>query len=96
MSVVLTRTAMAAAALAAAVAVYAVVRRERRLYAQLARERASSRLTAGCLHRDMEAFQRRIGAVLAQRAVLAEADQVLTDALVHHSHVDPTTEGGSG
>jgi hypothetical protein len=85
---------MAAAALAAAVAVCAVVRRERRLHAQLARERASSRLTAGCLHRDMEAFQHRIGAVLAQRAVLAEADQVLTAALAHTTRVDPHEKGG--
>lgn len=90
----LTRTAMAAAALAAAVAVYALVRRERRLHAQLARERASSRLTAGCLHRDLEAFQHRIGAVLEQRAVLAEADQVLTDALAHTTQVDPHEKGG--
>ena len=93
----LTRTAMAAAALAAAVAVYAVVRRERRLHAQLARERASSRLTAGCLHRDLEAFQHRIGAVLAQRAVLAEADQALDEALVQHTTgFDPYMEGGTG
>jgi len=91
---VLTRTAMAAAALAAAVAVCAVVRRERRLHAQLARERAAARLTAGCLHRDLEAFQARIGAVLAQQAVLAEADQVLTAALAGTTQIDPSTEGG--
>ena len=90
----LTRTAMAAAALAAAVAVCAVVRRERRLHAQLARERAAARLTAGCLHRDLEAFQARIGAVLAQQAVLAEADQVLTAALAGTTQIDPSTEGG--
>jgi hypothetical protein len=85
---------MAAAALAAAVAVCAVVRRERRLHAQLARERAAARLTAGCLHRDLEAFQARIGAVLAQQAVLAEADQVLTAALAGTTQIDPSTEGG--
>ena len=94
MSVVLTRTALAAAALAAAVAVCAVVRRERRLHARLARERAASRLTAGCMHRDLEAFQSRLAAAMAQRAVLAEADQVLTVALAQTTSVDPHEKGG--
>jgi len=92
------RSVTAAAVLAtAAVAVYVLVRRDRRLHAALARERASSRLTAGCLHRDLEAFQHRIGVLVAQRAVLAEADQVLTDALVQHTTgSDPYMEGGTG
>jgi formamidopyrimidine-DNA glycosylase len=91
----LSRTITAAAALAAAVAVCAAVRRERRLHAQLARERAASRLTAGCLHRDMAAFQHRIGVVLAQQAVLAEAGQILDAELALHHPIDPNRmEGG--
>lgn len=94
----LTRTAMAAAALAAAVAVCAVIRRERRLHAALTRERAASRLTAGCLHRDLEAFQARIDALVAQQAVLAEAGQILDAELaLHHPNnpIDPNSmEGG--
>jgi hypothetical protein len=84
----------AAAAFAAAVAVSAAAVRYRRLHRALARERAADRLTAGCLHRDMAAFQHRIGAVMAQRAVLAEADQILTDALAQTTRIDPYTEGG--
>jgi len=92
------RTVTAAAVLAtAAVAVYVLVRRDRRLHAALTRERASSRLTAGCLHRDLEAFQHRIGAAMAERAVLAEADRALDEALVQHTTgFDPFMEGGTG
>lgn len=76
---------MAAAALAAAAAVYALVRRERRVHAALVRERAASRLTAGQMGRDLEAFHRRVDAVLVERAVLAEADRVVARALVYHA-----------
>ncbi|WP_399559555.1 hypothetical protein OIA45_48950 (plasmid) [Streptomyces chartreusis] len=88
---------IAAAALAAAVAVCALVRQRRRLRAQLARERAAHRLTEGCLYRDMAAFRRRIEAVAAERAVVAEAGRVVDAALAYHAHhspIDPTTEGG--
>jgi hypothetical protein len=91
------RSFTAAAALAAAVGVYAVIRRERRLYRALQREHAAARLTAGCLHRDMAAFQARIGAVLAQQAVVREAEQVLDLALAGRTEagIDPNgTEGG--
>ena len=86
----------AAAALAAAVAVSAL-RQRRRLAAQLARERAAHRLTEGCLHRDMAAFRRRVEAVAADRAVVAEAGRVVDAALAYHAHhspIDPTSEGG--
>jgi hypothetical protein len=88
------RLLTAAAALAAAVAVSAAVRRDRRLRAVLVRERAAHRLTDACLHRDLEAFRRRIDAVVAQRAVVDEAGLVLEDALARTSRIDPTLEGG--
>lgn len=98
------RTLTAAAALAVAVVVSAAgVRRHRRLQRVLARERAAHRLTDGCLHRDLEAFQARIGPVLARqraaRQVLGEADLVLDEALaVHridpHDPFDPNPKGG--
>jgi len=90
------RTLMAAAALAAAVAVYAAVRRERVLRHQLARERAAARLTAGAMGRDLLAFRSRIEAAGLQRAVMQEADRVLSEALaVHTTYADPS-EGGLG
>jgi hypothetical protein len=94
------RSFTAAAASAAAVGVYAVIRRERRLYRALQREHAAQRLTAGCLHRDMAAFQARIEAVLAQQAVVREAEQVLDLALAGTgtTGMDPnskSTEGGA-
>ena len=90
----------AAAALAAAVGVWAVICRERRLYRALQREHAAARLTAGCLHRDLVAFHARIGAVLVQQAVVREAEQVLDLALAGTSAtgMDPnsnSTEGGA-
>jgi ribosomal 50S subunit-associated protein YjgA (DUF615 family) len=96
----MTRTFTAAAALAAAVAVSAAVHRYRRLHRTLARERAAHRITDGCLHRDVAAFQTRIDGLLAQqedrRAVLAEAGQVVDDALATHHTNRPHTEGGPG
>jgi hypothetical protein len=55
---------------------------------------------AGCAHRDNEAlrvqlevFRRRLDLELAGRLVVAEADQVLSEALaVHTTQIDP--EGG--
>jgi hypothetical protein len=88
------RTATAAAVLTAAVAVYALARRDRRLRRQLARERASYRLMSGCLVRDLDTFRRRMHLVVAQQAVLAAAGLVLDDALAHHDHSTPPTEGG--
>jgi hypothetical protein len=76
------------------------VRRHRKLRRVLLRERAAHRLTDGCLHRDMAAFQTRIDGLLAQReharSVLGEADLVLDDALAAHriDPHDPYTEGG--
>jgi hypothetical protein len=50
---------------------------------------------AGCMHRDLAAFSRRIDGVLAERAAVAEAEQALDEALAAHmTHIDPTTEGG--
>lgn len=94
------RTLSAAAAFAAAVAVYALVCRDRR---RLRREAVSQRLMAGCqsrdndaLRRELEAFRRRIDLELAGRAVVQEADQVLSDALAaHNTRIDPTSEGGA-
>jgi hypothetical protein len=86
---------LAAAALAAAVAVCAAVRRQRRLVRQLrelARERTSAELVAGRMCQDLEVFQRRIDELVAGRAVLVEADRVLTEALVVHHAAGP---GGS-
>ncbi|MFF1298107.1 MULTISPECIES: hypothetical protein [unclassified Streptomyces] len=51
---------------------------------QLARERTSAELVAGRMCQDLEVFQRRIDELLAGRAVLVEADRVLTEALVVH------------
>lgn len=97
MSVVYVRSITAAAALAAAAAVCAAVLRVRRLRRCLARERATARLTAGCLHRDLDAFRSRIEGLVAQRSALDEADLVLDAALAaHHVYIDPTTEGGPG
>lgn len=63
----------------------------------MARERATARLTAGCLHRDLEAFRARVQEVAAQQEVVAEAEQVLNEALAaHRVYIDPTTEGGPG
>lgn len=91
------RFAMAAAVLVAvAVVVCVLVRRERRLRAVLVRERAASRLTAGQMCRDLEAFRRRVGVLVAERAVLAEADRVLADALAEHAGSNVNGEGGQG
>ena len=99
-STVCVRTVSAAAVLTAAAAVYAGVRRERGLRARLVRESASSRLMAGCAHRDndalrvqLEGFRRRIELEVAGRQVVAEADRVLDEALaVQIRQIDP--EGG--
>jgi len=103
-STVCVRTVSAAAVFAAAVAVCAAVRREREVRRRLARESASARLMAGCAHRDNEAlrrdlevFRRRLNLELAGRQVVAEADQVLTEALATHTDsdsIDPFSEGG--
>lgn len=90
-------TATAAAVFTAAVAVYALARRERRmreLRRVLAREQASHRLMSGCLVRDLEVFRRRIDPLLAQQSVLASAGLVLDDALSAHDHTTPPMEGG--
>jgi hypothetical protein len=54
------RSVSAAAVLAAAVCVVVLVRRDLELRRRLVRERATSRLTAGCLHRDLDVFRRRL------------------------------------
>ena len=71
----------------------------------MARESASARLMAGCAHRDndalrgqLEVFRRRLDLELAGRRVVAEADQVLSEALAAHTtdsdSIDPFSEGG--
>ena len=84
---------LSAAALAAAVAVWAVVR-DRRLRRQLARERVESRLTDGCLVRDLDVFRRRLDGLAAQRVPVVGAGLVPDAVLVTPHRVDPPTEGG--
>jgi hypothetical protein len=79
---------MVVAVLAVLVAVctaYRLLRVRRALVA----ERASRRLVEGMHARDLDAFHRRITALLEDRAVLAEAELVLDSALAAHR-----TEGG--
>lgn len=89
-------TAVAAAVFTAAVAVYAVhvSCRCRRLGRELVRERVSHRLVAGCLARDLAELRRRLGAVVAQQAVVAAAGLLLDDALSDHDPMSPPMEGG--
>lgn len=91
------RTFTAAAALAAAVAVSAAIRRYRALHRTLDRERVAHRLMDGRLHCDMQVFQTRIDQLIAQQrsthAVLGEADLVLDQALATH-RTQPDQEGG--
>ncbi|MFF9287471.1 hypothetical protein [Streptomyces griseosporeus] len=87
------RIGSAAAVLAAAVAVYALVR-ERRLRRRLVLERASGRLMAGCLAHDLEVFRSRVTPLLAQQAVVTAAGRVLDDALSAHDPQVPPMEGG--
>ncbi|MDX3532715.1 hypothetical protein P1P75_41575 [Streptomyces sp. ID05-39B] len=79
------------AALAALTAVAATLRHLHRLRRALDAERAARRLTDGQQHRDWEAFTIRLDAAVRAHRAVAEADQVLTDALT--THRDP--EGGS-
>jgi hypothetical protein len=92
-----TTAVSAAAVLTAAVAVYALHQacRNRYLRRRLARERASHRLVAGCMARDLETFRRRMHLVLVQHAVIAAAGLVLDESLARHDHKTfPPTEGG--
>ena len=75
------------AALVAGAALYRLHRLRRALIA----ERAAARLAAGMRCRDLEAFRSRIHCLLADRAVVSEAEQVLDLALAHHSN----PEGGA-
>ena len=77
--------------------------RHRTMRRALTRERAASRLTVACLHRDLAAFQTRLDGLMAEdrrkHAVLAQADLVLDYALATHTtdtdpDIDPLTEGG--
>ncbi|MFD7995554.1 hypothetical protein [Streptomyces mexicanus] len=95
------RTVNAAAALAAAVAVYALVQRAR--WRRARRDAAAERLMAGCvlrdnavLRRDLEVFRRRLAPLLAQQAVVAAACLVLEDVLHPATdRIDPSQEGGT-
>lgn len=66
----------------------AALRRHRLLQQALAREKAARRITDAAWHRDLQAFDARLRAVLAAHqsttGVLTEADQVLDTALAHH------------
>lgn len=77
-----------AVALAAGLVCVAAAYRQRALRRTLARERAASRLTAGCLHRDLDAFRTRVSVLVARQGavhgVLDEADLVLDEALATH------------
>lgn len=91
------RTASSAAAVfTAAVVVYALVqsRRARLLRRELARERATHQLVAGCLSRDIERFQYRLHQVVVQEAVAAAASRVLDESLARYDHTFPPMEGG--
>lgn len=102
----LTRSVLAVAALAAAVAVSTGVVRYRRLHRVLQRERAAHRLMDGCQVRDLAAFRARVDAAMARqaadRAVVDEAGLVVDEALALHSAgshnlidpYDPYQEGG--
>jgi HAMP domain-containing protein len=77
----------ALAVLVACVALFHLHRVRRALVA----ERAARRLAAGMQARDMDAFRDRVNALLQDRAVLTEAEQILDSALaIHHN-----PEGGS-
>lgn len=80
--------ALAALTAAGAAAFYRLHRMRRALDA----ERAARRLTAGQHHHDWQAFHHRLHTAVHAHRTIAEADQVLTDALTTHTHLDP--EGG--
>ncbi|MBE4790315.1 hypothetical protein [Streptomyces caniscabiei] len=79
---------LAVALAAGLVCAAAEYHRRRALQRTLARERAASRLTAGCLHRDLDAFRARVSVLVARQGavhgVLDEADLVLDEALATH------------
>jgi hypothetical protein len=81
MNVPLALAIAAAGVVGAAAAVY----RQRALRRALDRERAAHRLREGCLHRDLDAFRRRVDVLVARQSpahgVLEEADLVLDEAL---------------
>lgn len=91
-----------AVAVAAGLVVVAAVYRQERLRRVLSRERAARRLTEGALHRDVDAFRRRVEVLTARQepacGVLAEADLVLDQALAAAHGGRPTDfddlEGG--
>ena len=82
MNVPLALAIAAAGVVGAAAAVY---RQRVVLRRALDRERAAHRLREGCLHRDLEAFRRRVDVLVARQSpahgVLEEADLVLDEAL---------------
>lgn len=91
----------AAAALAAAVGVWAVIRRERRLLRALARERVArtaDRLMAARVYQDLDVFRARVGELVAGREVLREADRVLDLALAGTgaTGMDPNSKSTEG
>lgn len=90
-------TGTAAAVFTAAVVVYALVqaRRVRALRRVLLRERASHRLVAGCLVRDLDRFRSRLHEAVVQDAVAVAAGRVLDEALTtHNNSKTPPMEGG--
>ncbi|MFJ8727734.1 hypothetical protein [Streptomyces sp. NPDC093269] len=90
------RTVTAAAVLTtAAVVVYALACRDRRLRRKLTRLQAANRLTSGRLCQDIEVLRRRLHQEMAQQAVIAAAGLVVTEALsAHTTRIHPPTEGG--
>lgn len=94
------RTCAVLAVLTALAATTLTVRRHRRLTRALAAERAARRLTDATHHRDLLALTTRLHTLSARpdRAVLADADQILDTALAaHHTQhpTNPPTEGGN-
>ena len=47
-------------------------------------ERAAARLAGQMQAQDLDAFRKRVNELLQERAVLAEADRILTTALTTH------------
>lgn len=87
------RTVPAVAVFAVAAAVFVVVR-ERRLCERLARERAVSRLMAGRLQGDLDAFRVRLAAAVAESAVPPGAGGEPCEALDVPDLMNLPMEGG--
>ncbi|MEU1134446.1 hypothetical protein ABZ383_32075 [Streptomyces sp. NPDC005900] len=84
------RTLPAATALTLLTLAAAAAHRHRAVHRALTAEKTARRLTDAAWHRDLQAFEDRLHALLTQQqhtaGVLHEADQVLDTALAVHRH----------